>query len=343
MKRIVPAIVSVGLSLNLAAQTTGSMQGKVLDSKGKPVPDCKVVVSKVGINWKKDLKVSSEGKFFQVGFAPGVYDISISAPGFSEIKEQDRIGVGLVLQKDYVLLTPQEASKSDGVAIPTNPAAAAETQGLESFNQAVGFYNERNFSEALPLFEKACQALSDSITQSTDVVAKIELEKKLHAVQRPYSFSLVEVGKANEARRAELFLRAEPMLVKAVEMNPKDQNAIVYMLEITTSKNDAEGIKKYQDALDAILGPRPELAYNQGVELYNAGKLAEAKPFFLKSLEVKADFAEAYYLLAMCEFSENNLKGTKSNLQKYIELAPTGKHAAEVKAMLADPSLKNVK
>ncbi len=342
MNRIVPAIIAASLGLGLAAQTTGSIQGKVLDSKGKPVPSCKVVVSKVGINWVKELKVSAEGKFFQVGFAPGEYGISVSAPGYVEIKEQDRVGVGLVLQKDYVLLTPAEAPKTGGQMAKPDPSAAAETKGLESYNQAVGLFNQKNFSEALPLFETAVLSLTDSIAKSTDA-AKGELEKKLATTERPYAFSLMEVAKADESKRTEFFAKAEPMLVKAFESNPKDQNTVIYLLDIATAKQDAEGVKKYQTALDSILGPRPELAYNQGVELYNAGKLAQAKPHFLKSIEVKADFAEAYYLLAMCEFAEMNLKGTKANLQKYLELDPNGKHAAEVKEMLKAPELKNVK
>jgi hypothetical protein len=48
-------------------------------------------------------------------------------------------------------------------------------------------------------------------------------------------------------------------------------------------------------------------------------------------------------MLAMVEFGENNLKGTKQHLQKYLELAPTGKNAATAKEMLKDPSLKNIK
>lgn len=343
MNRIVPAIIAASLGMGLAAQTTGSMQGKVLDSKGKPISNSKVVVSKIGINWIKELKVSAEGKFFQVGFAPGNYEISVSAPGYVEIKEQDRIGVGLVLQKDYVLLTPTEAPRTGNQATQPDPSATAETKGLESYNQAVGLFNQKNFSEALPLFETAVVSLNESIAKATDAVVKTELGEKLATTERPYAFSLVEVGKADEQKRTEFFAKAEPLLVKAYELNPKDQNTIVYLLDIATAKQDAEGVKKYQAALDTILGPRPELAYNQGVELYNAGKLAQAKPHFLKSIEVKADFADAYYLLAMCEFSDNNLKGTKTSLQKYIELAPTGKHAAEVKAMLADPSLKNIK
>ena len=45
----------------------------------------------------------------------------------------------------------------------------------------------------------------------------------------------------------------------------------------------------------------------------------------------------------MVEFGENNLKGTKHNLQKYLELAPAGKNSATAKEMLKDPSLKNIK
>lgn len=343
MKPIVPAIIAASLGLSLAAQTTGSMQGKVLDSKGKPVPNSKVVVSKIGINWVKEMKISAEGKFFQVGFAPGDYEISVSAPGYVEIKGQEHVGVGLVLNKDYVLLTPAEAPRTGNLTAQPDPSAAAETKGLESYNQAVGLFNQKNFSEALPLFETAAVSLNESIAKATDAAVKTDLEKKLATTERPYAFSLVEVGKADEQKRMEFFAKAEPMLAKAYELNPKDQNTLVYLIDLATAKQDAESVKKYQAALDAILGPRPELAYNQGVELYNAGKLGEAKPFFLKSIGVKADFADAYYLLAMCEFSDNNLKGTKANLQKYIELAPTGKHAAEVKAMLADPSLKNIK
>lgn len=342
MNRIVPAIIAASLGLSLAGQSTGTLQGKVVDSKGQPIPNSKVVVNRIGISWTKEIHPNAEGKFFQVGFTPAEYKINVSADGFLDVNDEGRIGLG-VIQKEYVLLTREEAIKSGAATAVLDPSLAAESKGLDSFNQAVVFYNQKNFIEALPLFEVASNSLQESISKSTDAVAKVELEKKLGAIQRPFAFSLMEIGKADETKRAALFAKAEPMLALAYKSNPKDQNTLVYLIDLATAKQDAESVKKYQAALDVILGPRPELAYNQGVELYNAGKLGEAKPFFLKSIGVKADFADAYYLLAMCEFSDNNLKGTKANLQKYIELAPTGKHAAEVKAMLADPSLKNIK
>jgi hypothetical protein len=48
-------------------------------------------------------------------------------------------------------------------------------------------------------------------------------------------------------------------------------------------------------------------------------------------------------MLAMVEFGENNLRATKTHLEKYIELAPTGKNAPTAREMLKDPSLKKIK
>jgi len=343
MKILVPAIIASTMALGLSAQTTGTFSGKVLDSKGKPVAGAKLSISKIGVNWVKEIKLNPDGKFIQVGLEPKDYEITVSAPGFLNIKEQEHVQIGNVLQKDYILLTNEEAVKAGKATVPADPSAAAESKGLESFNQAVQYFNEKNFLGALPLFETAITSLKESIEKGTDPTAKVEGEQKLETMQRPYAFSLMEVAKTDEAKSVELTAKAEPLLVKALERNPKDQNAMIYLLEIAKGKKDEEGIKKYQAALDALVGPRPETAYNQGVELYNAGKLAEAKPYLQKALTIKADYAEAYYLLAMCEFAAMDLKATKTNLQKYLELAPTGKYASDVKAMLADPSLKNVK
>ncbi|HQL48409.1 MAG TPA: hypothetical protein PLC09_07055, partial [Holophaga sp.] len=100
---------------------------------------------------------------------------------------------------------------------------------------------------------------------------------------------------------------------------------------------------KYQVELDKLIGPNPGIVYNKGVEAFNAGKMKEARPFLLKTLEIDPKYADAFYLLAMCDYSDMDMKGAKQNLEKYLEIAPTGKNADTAKAMLADPSLKNIK
>lgn len=347
MKTLVPALISTAMCISLSAQTTGTLAGKVLDSAGKPVANVKFTASKIGINWVKEIPVGKDGKFVQVGFAPGDYDLTISAPGFQEQKIMAlHIGVGLVTQKEITLLTPEEAYKQaakGGATVVADPSAMAENKGLESFNKAVAAFNEKNFVEALPLFEDALANLNESLAKTTDATTKAETQKKLATMERPAAITMVEVGKVDATKQSALNTKAEPLLLNCFARDPKDQATLVYLIEVAKAKKDAEAEKKYQTALDAVLGPRPEIAYNQGVELYNGGKLAEAKPFFKKAIQIKADYAEAYFLLAMCEFTDMNLKGTKTNLQEYLKLAPTGKNAATAKEMLADPSLKNVK
>lgn len=348
MRILVPAIISAAMGMSLVAQTTGTLAGKVLDSTGKPVAGVKFTASKLGINWVKEIPVGKDGKYVQVGFSPGDYDLTISAPGYAEQRIQAlHLGVGLVTQRDFVLLTPEEAAKAGGsgaAGVPVvDPSALAENTGLKTFNQAVVAFNEKRFTDALPLFETALSSMKESLEKSADETAKAETLKKVATMERPAAITMIEVGKVTPERKAELFAKAEPMLLHALERDPKDQASLMFLVELAKAKNDVEGEKKYQATLDALIGPRPELAYNQGVELYNAGKLAEAKPFFQKAITIKVEYAEAYYLLAMCEFAEMNLKGTKVNLQKYLELSPTGKHAGEVKEMLKAPELKNVK
>ncbi|MCE1228438.1 MAG: carboxypeptidase-like regulatory domain-containing protein, partial [Firmicutes bacterium] len=102
MRFILPALIATSLSFALSAQTTGTFSGRITDSKGNPVPTAKVLVTKVGVNWVKELKVGSDGKFLQVGLEPKEYDITITASGYAEIKEREKVPLGVILKKDYV-------------------------------------------------------------------------------------------------------------------------------------------------------------------------------------------------------------------------------------------------
>ena len=131
--------------------------------------------------------------------------------------------------------------------------------------------------------------------------------------------------------------------MKALERNPKDERVVLGLIATSKAKADKPAEQKYAAMLETLQGPNADVIYNKGVEAFNAGKTKEAKVQFTKALEIDPKYAESHYLLAMVEFGDNNLRGTKQHLQKYLELAPTGKNAATAKEMLKDPSLKNVK
>ena len=82
-------------------------------------------------------------------------------------------------------------------------------------------------------------------------------------------------------------------------------------------------------------GGSPDALFNQGVILWNAGKIADAKKQFEATIAAKPDHAEAHYQLGMALVNEGNLAGAGAEFEKYVQLAPNGPNAATAKGILA--------
>lgn len=341
MRRLIPALLLPAVCLTLSAESTGRISGKVMTQDKKPIPGAKIVLKRTDRNWSKELTSDKHGAFLQVGLDPVLYDITVSAEGYvTLVEQQQKIPLADVLVKEFTLLTPEQARSAavaNGTAqvVPEDPAAAADSAGRDAFNKIIPLYNEMKYSEALPGAEDSYKKLNDAQANLKDEAAKTEVVQLLPKVARVYGICLA----LGSDRKAE----AEPFLTKALTDNPKDERALAGMVEVAKAKGDKAAEQKYQGELDAIHGPNPDVIYNKAVEAFNAGKTKEAKAELQKVQQLDPKYPEAYYLLAMVEFGEMNLKGTKQNLEKYLELAPNGKNAATAREMLKDPSLKRIK
>jgi tetratricopeptide (TPR) repeat protein len=340
MRRLILALMLPAACLSVQAESTGRISGQILTKDGKPVPGIKVNLKRTDRNWTKDLTPDKNGKYLQVGLEPKEFELSITAEGYSDYKELIKIPLGDVLVKNVTMLTQAESRTktlaSGGTpAKAEDPGAALDSEGREAFNQAIPFYNEGKYEDALPLVEKAYKILGDAKAKLTDETAKAELDAQFLKIERVLGICLAQAGAVKEA--------GEPYLLKALERNPKDERVLNALIATSKAKQDKAAETKYTAALEVIQGPNPDVVYNKGVEAFNNGHSKEAKAYFLKALEISATYAEAHFLLAMVEFGDNNLRGTKQHLEKYIELAPTGKNAATAKEMLKDPSLKKIK
>jgi thioredoxin-like negative regulator of GroEL len=342
MRRLIPALLLPAVCLSLSAETTGRISGKVMTQDKKPIPGAKILLKRTDRNWSKELTVDKHGTFLQVGLDPVLYDITVSADGFvPRIYPQQKIPLAEALTLEITLLTPQQAqaeaiaSGAAPQATPVDPAAAIDSAGRDAFNKIIPLYNEQKYGEALPGVEDSYKKLNDAQANLKDETAKTEVAQLLPKVARVYGICLA----LGSDRKAE----AEPFLSKALAENPKDERALAGMIEVAKAKGDKAAEQQYQASLDAIHGPNPDVIYNKAVEAFNAGKTREAKAELQKVQQLDPKYPEAYYLLAMVEFGEMNLKGTKQNLEKYLELAPNGKNAATAREMLKDPSLKKIK
>src|SRR4051812_29437779 len=69
----------------LAAQTsTGTITGQVVDSSGAALPNAGVKLTLVANGTTRETKTNTEGTFSAPVIPPGVYAITVTAPGFSE-------------------------------------------------------------------------------------------------------------------------------------------------------------------------------------------------------------------------------------------------------------------
>jgi tetratricopeptide (TPR) repeat protein len=157
-----------------------------------------------------------------------------------------------------------------------------------------------------------------------------------------YSEAIISYEKA-----VELASKATDSPANADKTNAR-RNAIAKMLTsegnayLKLRKND-DAIRLYTRAAEA--SPNPALAYfNLCATAYNLGDTERAISACRKSIEADPRKADAYFVLGSCLFANGKFDkdnhyivppGTLEVLNKYLELAPDGAHAADVKQMLA--------
>jgi len=75
--------------------------------------------------------------------------------------------------------------------------------------------------------------------------------------------------------------------------------------------------------------------FNQGVILWNSGKIAEAQTQFEQAVKLDPTLAEAHYWLGMAMVNAGKTADAKTHFEEYLKLAPTGQYAETAKNILA--------
>jgi len=338
MKYIVQAVVLPAICFTLCAETAGRLQVTVTNRAGQPVKGASIIMERTDITWSKTIVTNDRGLALQVGLAPKDYNVTVRCEGYAGLKVSETIPVGESLVRTYVLLTQAEARAEAPAVVAAasdDPLEIKRAEGSTAFYAAVALVNEQKFKEALPLLQTAYKNLTEAAAGLKDEKAKTDLQGWLPTLERVYGIVMAEVAK-NDPAQAALATEAEPLLLRALEKNPKDQSVIVGLVAVGKVSQDPERMKKYQALLDAIIGPRPELAYNDAVAKHNAGDEAGAKVALDKAIAMDPRFSESYYLLGVVQFSLGNAKAAKEAFRKYLEIDPRGKKSGEVKEFLKE-------
>lgn len=287
---------------NLFAAAEGRMAGKIIDAvTKKPVPDVAItIVSTGGRTFKAEVKGDKNGDYrILVVDATLPYKVSFNAPGYIATEENVKIKLNDTLNRD-IELVPQSVAQ----AVPAGKNEGKADPSVVAFNEGAGLFNDHKYAEAAAKFEEAV-AGKPSLMAAWEGLAKTSIATKNYP-------------------------RAIEAANKALAIDPEEQPMYAVLFEAYTATGDkakAAEAKAKMPADAAVL-------FNDAAKLINAGKDSEAEPLLKQAISVNDKFAQAYYELGMLYVRLQKNADAKTNLQKYLELEPTGKDAGTAKEML---------
>jgi tetratricopeptide (TPR) repeat protein len=304
------AALALAIALPAAAQSTGMVRGTVRDASGKPIEGAIIKIDADGSSRHFETKSDKKGEFVQIGLSPGPYKV---------VAEKDKVGSN-VAQVSVRVAAPSTANLIIGAGAAAggvSPEMAAKTAELKkTFEEGVVASRANNHDEAIAKFTAAAQ-LNEKCFDCYYNIAYSESQKKDYdkaevaykkAIEIKADYAEAYSGLANIYNATRKFDEAQAASAKAAEL--------------------AGG------APGALAGGNADAMFNQGVILWNAGKIPEAKKQFEAAIAAKPEHAEAHYQLAMALVNEGKLPEAATEFETYVKLAPTGPNAATAKSIL---------
>lgn len=285
----------LAFALPVAAQD-GSAQGKVTDINGKPIDGAKVTFEFVGSGRKFETKSDKSGDYLQVGLIKGPYTLTVEKEGLGKISKQINIQ-GARRNPFNVVLAPGAAD-----------AATVDPKLLEAnkiINEGVTLSQAGNQDGAIEKFTAAL-ALNPKCADCYYNIGAANAQKK-------------EYDKAIDAYKKSVEIKPTP---EAYNGMANVYNAQRKFAEATAASNEAGKLA----SATAGAGGSPDAMYNQGVILFNQGKIDEAKPLFEQVIAAAPNNADAHYMYGMTLAGADPAKAV-TEFETYLKIAPTGKNA----------------
>ena len=289
----------VVIATNAFAGAESRLTGKIVDATTKqPIADVTITVQAVeGKNIKLESKSKKDGTY-AVFLLDGTlkYKFTFTAPGYQPVDNTMKLKIGGETNVyDVELFTMEAAKKAAPVKIDPS---------ITAFNEGADLANQGKIDEAIAKIESAVATKPD-LTMGYSALARLYLRKKNYAKA---------IENANK--------------VVAIDADDMDMNAV--LAEAYTATGDKAKAAEFKKKMPA----NPTDLYNQAADLINSGKDGQAEALLKQAIAADEKFASAYYELGMIYVRTGKNADAKTNLQKYLSLAPDGKEAATAKEML---------
>ncbi len=299
ISRFLAAAVVLALAAPAAAQT-GLVKGKVVGPDGKPVADAAVTIEFVeGMSRKLSTKTDKRGEFVQLGLQSGGYRVTATA---------DKLGSGFADVRVRVGNTAEVTITLSPVPPGTDPKMAALKL---AFDEGVVASRAQDYDTAITKFQAALAA-----------------QPTCHECYYNIGFAFLQ--KKDEKQ-------AEENWKKALEQkadHAETLNALANALQHPEALRRSHRHRRAGRGKSAP-GGNADAIYNQGIILWNAGKIAEAKVKFEEAAKADPAHADARFQLGMALLNEGKIPDAVASFEAYMKMAPTGQFAAQAKAMLS--------
>jgi Flp pilus assembly protein TadD len=291
---------------------TGGCRGKVVDEAGKPLEGVTVVLDSPEGLGTVTLKTNAKGEFFSIGMRPGDYSVKATKDKLTASLRSIHIGLG----DPTVIETLTLRAGNRAMDMSADDAAKAKKKQDElqaAFKGAQAAADAGNFDDAIAQFTK----VSVEVPKCTACYLQI---------------GAVNIKKGdNDA--------AEAAFKKAMELDPTSPDAYNALASLYNGQKKFDEAGKMSTKASELMSASgtsdPLTAYNQGIILWNqGGKAAEAQAQFQKATELDPKMADAHYFLGMTLVNQGKLPDAKKPFETYLQLAPTGKYADQVKGLL---------
>lgn len=299
--RIAPilcALLVLAFAPAAVAQTT-MIKGKVVDAKNQPMVGVAILIESMTGARKLTTKTDRRGEFIQLLTEGGQYRVTATDEKVGTAQSELAVKLGQMRELSLVLAAATTAN---------NDAKAAELK--KAFEDGVVASRAGNHDEAIARFQAAFDL-------------------------SPGCFDcLFNIGVAQLARKDEK--AAEAAWTKALTVKADYTEAMNALSTLyNNQKRFDEAAAMSARAAAAGGGGNADASFNQGIILWNQGKIAEAKAKFEETIKANPDHADAHYQLGMALLNEGKLPDAVAAFETYVKLAPDGQYATQAKGMIA--------
>ena len=259
------------------------MAGVVKDESGQPVPGVTVTAQKPGEKQTFTDTTNKKGEWALNGLAGGQWNVDFVKDGF----ETRKVTVP-VSEVNHV--PPMQVAIKKAAVKAVDPNVEIRTQ----LEKAAPLMDSGKFAEARAIYEPLIVKYPDA-WQIEPLIA------------RTY---------AGESKPDE----AAAHLKSALQHDPDNVELKLLMATVLSQQGKTAEVKAVLDGIDLTKVTDPVVFLNEGINLINQGKAAEALPLFDKLVTAFPANPDGYYYRGRCDLALGKFPEAKADLQKFVSM-----------------------